>query len=270
MRGFKKSAGTRSIISVRRLARSGSVCSNARRGIRPLPFRNAKMHIRHKSARGAIVVALLVATCALNARSARAEKEKPAPAVEVIVDTSAVPDVANWGDEAGELVRKWHPRIAELLKSEKFTPPRKVTLIFKEMDGIAGTSGDSIAISAQWVREHPDDQGMVIHELVHVIQAYPKYEHVWLVEGIADYVRYFHFEPKKDLGPIDFKKASYRDGYGTTARFLAWTEKKYDKQLVRKLNQALRQTKYEDKLFEDFTGKSLDALWKEFIATPRQ
>lgn len=228
------------------------------------------MNIRHQFARGAVVVALVVATCALNIHNARAEKENPAPAVEVVVDTSAVPDLAKWGDEAGALVRKWHPQISELLKSEKFTPPRKVTLIFKEMEGIAGTSGDSIAISAKWVREHPDDQGMVIHELVHVIQAYPKYEHVWLVEAIADYVRYFHFEPKKDLGPIDVKKASYRDGYGTTARFLAWAEKKYDKQLVRKLNQALRQTKYEDKLFDDYTGKSLDDLWKEFVGTLKQ
>lgn len=225
------------------------------------------MNIRHEVARGAIVVALLVTACHQHLQNVRAEKEAPAPVVEVVVDTSAVPDLAKWGDETGELVRKWHPRIAELLKSEKFTPPRKVTLIFKEMDGIAGTSGDSIAISAQWVREHPDDTGMVIHELVHVIQAYPKYEHVWLVEGIADYIRYFHFEPKKDLGPIDVAKASYRDGYGTTARFLAWVEKKYDKQLVRKLNAALRQTKYEDKLLEDFTGKSLDELWKEFVST---
>jgi len=229
-----------------------------------------KMRLRFEFARGAIVVALVVTACHLPIQYARAEKEKLASAVEVVVDTSAVPDLAKWGDEAGELVRKWHPRIAELLKSEKFTPPRKVTLIFKEMDGIAGTSGDSIAISAQWVREHPDDTGMVIHELVHVIQAYPKYEHVWLVEGIADYIRYFHYEPKKDLGPIDVAKASYRDGYGTTARFLAWAEKKYDKQLVRKLNAALRQTNYEDRLFEHFTGKPLDALWKEFVGTLKQ
>lgn len=217
-----------------------------------------------------LVAPLLMGACFLHVTSALADNEKAAPVVEVVVDISAVPDLAKWGDEAGDLVRKWHPRISEVLKSEKFTPPRKVTLIFKEMEGIAGTSGDSIAISAQWVREHPDDRGMVIHELVHVIQAYPKYEHVWLVEGIADYIRYFHFEPKKDLGPIDVAKASYRDGYGTTARFLAWAEKKYDKQLVRKLNAALRQTKYEDKLFEDLTGKSLDELWKEFVGTLKQ
>jgi len=228
------------------------------------------MHFENQLSHRLVALALVMAACHLRVTSAHAEKEKAAPAVEVIVDTSAVPDLKKWGEEAGDVVRKWHPQISELLKSEKFTPPRKVTLIFKEMEGIAGTSGDSIAISAQWVREHPDDQGMVIHELVHVIQAYPKYEHVWLVEGIADYIRYFHFEPKKDLGSIDVAKASYRDGYGTTARFLAWAEKKYDKELVRKLNAALRQTKYEEKLFDDYTGKPLDALWKEFVGTLKQ
>jgi len=225
------------------------------------------MHSRNQLTQGVIVIALLMATGLLRHLDARAENEKTAPAVEVVVDTSAVPDLADWGQKAGDVVRKWDPRISELLKSEKFTPPRKVTLVFKEMDGIAGTSGNKIAISAQWVREHPDDFGMVIHEFVHVVQSYPKYEHVWLVEGIADYVRYIHFEPKTELGPIDAEKASYRDGYGTTARFLAWAEKKYDKQLVKKLNAALRQTRYEDRLFEDYTGHTLDDLWKEFLGS---
>ena len=40
---------------------------------------------------------------------------------------------------------------------------------------------------AQWISDHPDDFGMVIHELIHVIQAYPAAgdKPGWLVEGIA-------------------------------------------------------------------------------------
>ena len=141
-----------------------------------------------------------------------------------------------------------------------------VKLFFeKNNKGVAATLGSSVMISADWVRKHPDDFGMIIHELTHVIQSYPKYRQIWLVEGIADYVRYFVFEPQKKLGPIDPAQASYRDGYRTTAQFLAWVSKTYDAELVKKLNAALRESRYDDRLFLDYTGRSLDALWAEFV-----
>jgi multidrug efflux pump subunit AcrB len=128
---------------------------------------------------------------------------------------------------------------------------------------VAGTSGDRIAISADWVKAHPDDFGMVIHELTHVVQGYPKYDPVWLVEGIADYVRYWHFEPGRKPR-VEPKKRSYREGYGTAAAFLAWMEKTHDKEIVPKLNRALRAGTYRDELLKEYTGKGLDELWRDF------
>jgi len=106
---------------------------------------------------------------------------------------------------------------------------------------------------------------MVVHELTHVIQSYPNSDAGWLVEGIADYVRFFHFEPKTKLGPIDPARESYRDGYRTTAVFLAWIERTHDKAIVRKLNDALRKSEYRYDLFKKHTGKSLDRLWADFL-----
>jgi hypothetical protein len=190
--------------------------------------------------------------------------------VRVTVDTSEVPDLAPWGDKAKTLVEKWHPKIAELLKSEGFTPPSRVKLVFKKnMEGVAGTSGDTITIAADWVKQHPDDYGMVIHELTHVVQSYPGNDAGWLVEGIADYVRFFHFEPKTRLGRLD-AKASYRDGYRTAARFLAWVERTQDKEAVRKLNAALRTGRYDQRLFKEYTGKDLDRLWTDFVASSKK
>jgi hypothetical protein len=117
------------------------------------------------------------------------------------------------------------------------------------------------------VTAHPDDWGMVIHELTHVIQDYrrPDRNPGWLVEGIADYVRFFHYEPGPSIGRFDPQGASYRDGYRTTARFLAWVEKAHQKDIVRKLNQALREERYKDELFKAYTGQPLDDLWAEFL-----
>ena len=52
------------------------------------------------------------------------------------------------------------------------------------------------------------------------------------MEGIADYVRFFHYEPNTKLRLGNPARASYRDGYRTTAMFLAWIEKRYDKDII--------------------------------------
>jgi hypothetical protein len=193
--------------------------------------------------------------------------EKP-KAVEVTVDDTETPALKEWAAKAKALVEKWHPLIAGLLKSDGFTPPDKIKLVFKkEMRGIAYTTGQTITISARWVKAHPEDWGMVVHELTHVIQDYRRAGRNtgWLVEGIADYVRFFHYEPGPSIGRFNPRGASYRDGYRTTARFLAWVEKAHDKDIVRKLNQALREGQYKDELFKDYTGQTLDELWAKFL-----
>jgi hypothetical protein len=207
-----------------------------------------------------MAVSLVLANCA-----ACDERVEPAT-VTVTIDVAETPELATWANEAKKLVQKWHPIIASLLSSDRFKPAFDVKLVFKkDMKGVAGTSGRTISIAADWVKQHPDDFGMVIHELTHVIQAYPRPDAGWLVEGIADYVRFFHFEPKAKLGPIDPARQSYRDGYRVTAMFLAWIERTHDKTIVRRLNEALRKSEYRYDLFKQSTGKSLDRLWADFL-----
>ena len=80
---------------------------------------------------------------------------------------------------------------------------------------------------------------MVVHELVHVIQAYPRSDAGWLVEGIADYARFYVFEPDAPLAAVDPDRATHRDGYRTTARFLDWCSGPATRKLVATLNRAL-------------------------------
>ena len=186
---------------------------------------------------GRAVAATLVCVAFVTAVNA----DDKSAAVQVTVDVSEVPDLKDWGDKAKALVEKWQPIIADLLKSDGFTPPSEVKIVFKkDMRGIAYTSGRTITIAARWVQKHPDDFGMVVHELTHAVQSYGRTPHDagWVVEGMADYVRFFKYEPDANLGPINTGDAGYRDGYRTAAKFLDWITKTHDKDIVDQLNRA--------------------------------
>jgi hypothetical protein len=148
----------------------------------------------------------------------------------------------------------------------------KVTIFIEKMDGVAYANGKDLHISADWVKSHPNDYGMVVHELTHLVQRYPSYKASWLVEGIADYVRNGYFEPAIALPTVNFEKAKYTDAYKTTATFLLWLEKNGHKDLVRKLSAALVANTYSDATWKELTGKDVADLWQEFASatgTPR-
>jgi hypothetical protein len=192
---------------------------------------------------------------------AQDKQDKP----KILVEYGDVPDVKEWAEKARDLCERWYPALCEALPSKGFTPPREVTLVFKdEKKGIAYATGAKITVVADWIRKHPDDFGMVIHELTHVVQSYPKGV-FWITEGIADYIRNYRYEPKPP-GKVN-PKASYKDGYKTAATFLAWIEKSKDKDIIRKLNEALRSGTYKDELFTEWAGADADALWKEFLTS---
>jgi len=183
-----------------------------------------------------------------------------------MVDANDAPDLKEWGNKAGTLCVEWFPKIAALLPSERFIAPKEVTLYFDpKMKGVAHALGGRITISAAFVRTHPDDFGMVVHELTHVVQSYPSGGPGWLVEGIADYIRIVHFEPKAPRPKLDPAKASYKDAYKTAAMFLEWIELHHTAGVVVKMNAALRTGTYKDELWSSLTGKTVDELWALFL-----
>ena len=199
-----------------------------------------------------------------------------APASVFTVDCTEAPDLKDWGDKARSICEEWYPRIGAYLATDGFTPPASVKIVFKkEMQAPAATSNAVISINADYVSKHRDDFGMVVHELTHVVQAYPRNKAVgengkranmgWLVEGIADYVRFFQYEPRTRVR-VDPKKASYRNGYRVAAAFLDWLARTHDAGIVKKLNAALRAGDGGEGKFKEITGRTLDDLWNEFVA----
>jgi hypothetical protein len=190
--------------------------------------------------------------------------------VEFFVDVTDAPEMKDWAEKAAEVCERQYPMICEELKSDGYVPPHSVLMALKnDYKGVAATSGSRIVGSVKYFKAHPNDVGAMVHETVHVVQRYRGGGNPgWLVEGIADYIRFFKYEPGK-LHKLDPGNARYDGSYRVSAAFLDYLTNKYDPQIVRKLNQIMRQGKYKDEVFKEMTNKTLPELDQEWQATLR-
>jgi hypothetical protein len=135
-------------------------------------------------------------------------------------------------------------------------------------EGVAYASRGQIVISSAWLLKNPGDIDVLTHELMHIVQAYPgRSGPGWLVEGIADYVRYRYGLAHEAAGwrLPDFKSDHhYTSSYRITARFIDWLESNKSPGIVKQLDKALRERKYTSAMWESLTGKNLDDLWLEY------
>lgn len=187
--------------------------------------------------------------------------------VEFLLDVSDAPEMKEWAEKAARVCEQQYRMINEELKDDRFQPPRRVRMRLKKMDGVAYAGGGQITGSVAYFKRHPDDIGAMVHETVHIVQSYRvRGNPGWLVEGIADYIRFFKYEPGK-LGRINPRRARYDGSYRVSAAFLAYLTEKYDKDIVRKLNKMMRQGEYKKELFQKWTGKTLEQLGEEWRTT---
>ncbi|MDR3633996.1 MAG: basic secretory protein-like protein [Isosphaeraceae bacterium] len=188
--------------------------------------------------------------------------------VEFIADVADAPEMKPWAENVARVCERTYAMINDELKTAGDRPPHWVVMSLKKSyDGVAMAGGGRITGSVRYFKEHPDDVGAMVHESVHIVQRYPGNSNPsWLVEGVSDYIRFFKFEPAK-LGRIDARRAHYNQSYRVSAAFLAYLTDTYDKQIVPKLNRIMRAEKYDAKVFEEWTGKTLPALDDEWRAT---
>jgi hypothetical protein len=202
------------------------------------------------------------------------------------IDARDAPDLASWAAESlVPVVKQWYPSVIEQLPSDGFQPYREVVLKFRsDMGGVpASASRASVNLNTPWFRRELQREacGAVVHELVHVTQQYDRAARRgkntsptpgWLVEGIADYIRWYGYEPQSRGAEIrrgNVDTAKYDASYRITANFLNWVTVNHDKDIVKKLNAAAREGRYDESLWMTHTGKSvqeLGLLWKQSLA----
>jgi len=197
------------------------------------------------------------------------------------IDLTIAPDLVKWTEqELMPVVIEWYPKLVAMLPSDGYAPPKVVSMTFK--DNMGGTPayamGNNLSLSLPFFRSQlqGEAKGCVIHEMVHIVQNYgraaatnphPAQTPGWVVEGIADYIRWFLYEPQAKGAEItkhNFAAAKYTDSYRTTANFINWVVRTYDKDFLRKINSAARAGNYSEQIWQNSTKKTSAELGQEW------
>jgi hypothetical protein len=162
-----------------------------------------------------------------------------------------------------------YPPLVKRFEHPDRPAPRHVTVVFKRPLRVpAYCAGDTITVSADWLKKNPDDVGLLTHELTHAVQRYEGDGPGWFTEGLADYTRKV-YGPKEQPGwalPAKLTaKQSYTNSYRVTGRFLQWLEDKHPG-TVDKLHRRRQDREFELADFKTFTGKTADELWADCVA----
>ncbi|MFO0801238.1 MAG: basic secretory protein-like protein [Gemmataceae bacterium] len=188
--------------------------------------------------------------------------------IEFVLDVTDAPDMKAWGEKVVRVCEREYPDICAFLASDGYTPPTQVRMTLKnDYAGVAAAGGGRIIGSVKYFQSRPDDIGAMVHETVHCVQQYKgRGNPGWLVEGIADYCRFWRYEPGK-AGRLAPEKAQYNGSYRTTAAFLAFVTDRYDRQAVTKLNAMCREGRYTPAAWRALTGKDVEELNQEWRAS---
>jgi hypothetical protein len=185
--------------------------------------------------------------------------------IEFTLDVADAPEMREWAEKVVRVCERQYPMICDVLASDGFRPPTRLHMALKtDYNGVAAAGGGRIVGSVKYFKAHPNDIGAMVHETAHCVQDYrARRLPGWLVEGIADYVRFWKYEPGT-AGRVLPERARYDGSYRTTAAFLAFVSEKYDPNLVTKLNALLRENRYDPGAWKALTGKPVEELNQEW------
>ncbi len=134
-------------------------------------------------------------------------------------------------------------------------------------------------------------RGLLVHELTHVSQGYgvePGLDKIgdmfgdvsgdgiyqFVTEGGADYIKAAFpagTGPRsQNLTCVYRGWRVYTAGYRCGSALLTYIHDSYSKNVIKKLNGAIRDGEYSDSFFSDLTGKDLNTLFNECIKNPRR
>ena len=195
---------------------------------------------------------------------------------EITFNFNEMPELKDWIDtKLKPVCLEWYPKIVDMLPSEGYTAPQRFSITFrKDAQGVAWARGSSITCAGPWFSKNLQGEalGAVVHEMVHVVQQYGRARGGnpnpgWLVEGLADYIRWHLYEPANKRRRIRPGRDNYDGSYHVTAALLAHVMEHHDKDAVKKLNAAMREGKYSDDLWKQYTGKTAEELWADYLKT---
>ena len=194
------------------------------------------------------------------------QKKEPF-SLEVVGETTG--DAAPIVKRLKEVFEYSYPKLIARFDDPNRPAPRKVRLEMKpKLNVPAYASGGTISVSLEWLRQHPEDVGLLTHELTHVVQHYRgRKTPGWFTEGFADFTRKICGPVKQPGWELPEKLSpsqSYRDSYRVTGRFLLWLDARHPK-VVDRLHRSAQNNEFNVADFKRYTNKTIDELWAECV-----
>jgi hypothetical protein len=174
------------------------------------------------------------------------------------VDATRAPDLMGVADKLASTCQAVFPKIENILHPTTYIPPTHVYLL--NFNGPSYEEAGNVYLNIDYFRANPNDVGVLVHELTHVVQNYPSGPQ-WVSEGLADYVRFDLGYATADYGFGCDQFSDYASGYNCSATFLNYVQKNYDQNIIKELDSAMGYGQYSDQLFLDKTGWSLPQLY---------
>jgi hypothetical protein len=195
------------------------------------------------------------------------ESEKSPFSVTIAGDVDA--KLATTAGQMTTVFYQSYPQLVARFENPKKPAPRFIRIIFEHgMSVPAYCTGSEIKVSVEWLQKHPDDIGMLTHELTHSVQGYPRGTPGWITEGLADYARQIYGpkeQPNWSLPSRLTERQSYRDSYRVTARFFLWLDAKYPG-VIDKMHRRVQDRDFDVADFRMLTGRTIDDLWQDCVA----
>ena len=164
-------------------------------------------------------------------------------------------------------------RVSELLREGEVFHAG-FTFAYNDSNNLARTYGDVVELNLYYYRSAAFEDGVIVHELAHVVQGYLGEQPLWMVEGVADYAR-LNLRPQ-DSPRLSRANCSYgvhfsETSYGCIADFFARAEGASTcKDFVVKLHKCLKARQCFDGtgIFRECGFESPEAAWEKFGPQP--
>jgi len=190
-------------------------------------------------------------------------------------------DLRWFASQLNDRCRQYYPLVVARLASvnlPEWHPRDSITFVFTwNLGAVARTSSTTgiVYLDVAYFNAQPHDWGAIFHEMTHVAQNYPGGQPAFVVEGIADYVRFF-LGGSLPAGNPPFESydrarcpanEDYTSGYGCAAALLAYVQDVYHKdapRAVHALGVRNQGWTYSSELHR-LTGKYASTLWAECL-----
>jgi hypothetical protein len=231
-----------------------------------------------------IAVVLAVTVAALPAARASASVDNPSCGWTTawrgpLPGGDAYYNVRWFASQLNDRCRQYYPLVVARLASTSLPdwhPRDSITFVFQWGGGIQTSAATGIVyLPIEYFNAYPHDWGAIMHELTHVAQNYPGGQPAFVVEGIADYIR-FSLGGSLPAGNPPFESydrarcpasEDYTSGYGCAAALLAYVQDVYHKdapRAVHALGVRNQGWTYSSELHR-LTGKYASTLWAECL-----